>query len=82
MTIKLERYASTHKFTCLNKSNPSRKLFYFDQDQNLVPVIHLVVIAKHFPPNPNLQVKTRNKIPYLSQFAIIAKRQGILLLNA
>ena len=75
-------YALTHKVSFINKSNPSRRPFSHNPDSNMVPVIHLAVIAKHLLLNPNLLVKTRIKIPYLNQFAIIAKRQVILFLNA
>ena len=75
-------YALTHKVSFINKSNPSRRPFSHSQGPNNVLVIHLVVIAKQILPNPNLLVKTRIKISYLNQFAIIAKRQVILFLNA
>ena len=74
-------YALTHKVSFINKSNPSRPFFH-NQDPNIVPVIHLAVIAKYLLLNPNRLVKTRIKIPYLNQFAIIAKRQVILFLSA
>ena len=66
-------YALTHKVSFINKSNPSRRPFFL-QSGSIVPVIHLTIIAKHLLLNPNLLVKTRIKIPYLNQFAIIAKR--------
>ena len=75
-------YALTLKVSFLNKSNPSRRPFSYNQGQNLVLVIHLAVIAKHFLQNPNLLVKTRIKIPYLNQFAISAKREAILFPSA
>ena len=75
-------YALTHKGFFINKSNPSRRPFSHNQDPNIVPVIYLAVISKHLLLNPNLLVKTRIKISYLNQFAIIAKRQVILFLNA
>ena len=76
-------YALTHKVSFTNKSNPSRRPFFpTNPDSNIVLVIHLAIIAKQLLPNPNLLVKTRIKIPYLNQFAIIAKRQVILFLNA
>ena len=75
-------YALTHKVSFINKPNPTRNHFFHNQDPNIVLVIHLAVIAKHLLLNPNLLVKTRIKIPYLNQFASIAKRQVILFLNA
>ena len=75
-------YALTHKVSFINKSNPSRRLFSRNQDPKLVLVIHLAVIAKHLLPESNLLVETRIKIPYLNQFAIFAKRQVLLFLNA
>ena len=64
------RLALTHKVSFINKSNPSRRPFF-----------HLAVIPKQIFPNPSLLVKTRIRIPYLNQFAIIATRQVILFLN-
>ena len=75
-------YALTHEVSFVNKSNPSRRPFSHNQDPNIVLVIHLAIIAQHLLLNPNLLVKTRIKFPYLNQFAIIAKRQVILFLNA
>ena len=75
-------YALTHKISFNNKSNPSGRPFSHNQDPNIVLVIHLAVVAKHLLQNPNLLVKTKIKIPYLNQYAIIAKRQVILFLNA
>ena len=75
-------YALTHKVSFINKSSPSRRPFFHNQDPNIVLVIRLAVIAKHLLLNPNILAKTRIKIPYLNQFAIIAKRQVILFLNA
>ena len=75
-------YALTHKVSFINKSNPSRRPFPHHPDSNMVPVIHLAVIAKHLLLNPNLLVKIKIKIPYLNQFAIIVKGQVILYLNA
>ena len=69
--------ALTHKVFFLNKSNLSRTISH-NQNQNLALVIRLAVIATHFLPNPNILVKTRIKIPYRNQFAIIAKRQVML----
>ena len=74
-------YALTHKVSFINKSNPLEDHFSHIQDPNIVLVIHLAVIAKQFLPNPNLLVKIKIKIPYLNQFAIIAKGQAILYLN-
>ena len=74
-------YALTHKVSFIN--NPSRRPFFFHNlDPNIVLVIYLAVKAKHLLLNPNLLVKTRIKIPYLNQFANIAKRQVILFLSA
>ena len=42
----VDDYALTLKFSFFNKSNPSH-----NQDENLVLVIHLTVIAKRFLPN-------------------------------
>ena len=59
-------YTLTHKDSFVSKANP-RKLFYPP--------------AGHKPsPNPNLLVKTKVTIPYLSLFAIIANNQVIVLL--
>ena len=73
-------YALT-KFPLLISQIPLEDHFSHNQDPNIVPVIHLAIIDKHLLLNPNLLAKTRIKIPYLNQFAIIAKRQVILFLN-
>ena len=64
-------YALMHKVAFINKSNPSRRPFFPHSGSKNTLVIHLAVIAKHLLLNPYLLVKTKIKIPYLNQFAII-----------
>ena len=40
-------YALTHKVSFINEANPSRRPFSYNQDPNIVLVIHLAGIAKH-----------------------------------
>ena len=62
-------YTLTHKVSFVSKANP-RKPFLVS---NLVIPIRML-------PNPNLLVKTKVTILYLSLFAIIANSQAILFL--
>ena len=66
-------YTLAHKVSFVNKANP-RKPFYQVLVSNLVIPIRML-------PNPNILVKTKITIPYLSLFAIIANNQFILFLT-
>ena len=70
-------YTLTHKVSFVSKANP-RKPFYPSSGQVLVSNL---VIPIRMLPNPNLLVKTKVTIPYLSLFAIIANNQVILFLT-
>ena len=74
-------YALTHKVSFINKSNPSRRPFFPQSGSKHSPSNPSGNYSQTFTPKPNLLVKTRIKIPYLNQFAIIAKGQVILYLN-
>ena len=71
-------YTLTHKVSFVSKANP-RKQFTLLLVLNQVLVSNLVIPIRMFP-NPNLLVKTKVTIPYLSLFAIIANNQVILFL--
>ena len=75
-------YALTHKVSFINKSNPSRRPFFPQSGCKHSPSNPYGSYSQKITPIPNLLVKTRIKIPYLDQFAIIAKRQVILFLSA
>ena len=84
-----DNYALTHKVSFINKSNPSRRPFFpqsgskhSPSNPSRSPSNPSGSHSQTFTPKPNLLVKTRIKIPYLNQFAIIAKRQVILFLSA
>ena len=69
-------YALTHKVSLINKSNPSRRPFFPQSGSKHSPGSYSQTFI------PNFLVKTRIKIPYLNQFAIIAKRRVIFFLSA
>ena len=71
-------YTLTHKVPFVSEANP-RKPFYPPSGHNQVLVSNLVISIRMLP-NPNLLVRTKVKIPYLSLFAIIANKQIILFL--
>ena len=68
----------THKVSFVSKANP-RKPFTQLLVINQVLVSNLVIPIRMLP-NPNLLVKTKVTLPYLSLFAIIANSQVILFL--
>ena len=75
-------YTLTHKVSFVNKANP-RKPFYTHSDHKPSPslvssLVHVKPIR--MLPNPNLLVKTKVTVPYLSLFALIANSQVILFL--
>ena len=73
-------YTLTHKVSFVSKANPTKKKPFTHLlviNQVLVPNL---VIRIRMLPNPNLPVKTKITIPYLSLFAIIANNQVILFL--
>ena len=71
-------YTLTHKVSFVSKANP-RKPFTYLLVINQVLVSNLVIPIRMLP-NPNLLVKTKVTIPYLSLFVIIANSQVILFL--
>ena len=71
-------YTLTHKVSFVSKANP-RKTFYPRYGHKPSLVSNLVIPIRMLP-NPNLLVKTKVTIPYLSLFAIIANNQVILFL--
>ena len=72
-------YTLTHKVSFLNKANP-RKPFYSHLLVINQVLVSSLVISTRMLPNPNLLVKTKVTIPYLSLFAIVANNQVILFL--
>ena len=68
----------THTVSFVNKANP-RKPFYHLLVLNSVLVFNLEIPSRILT-NPNLVVKTKVSIPYLSLFASIANNQVILFL--
>ena len=71
-------YTLTHKVSFVSKANPRKPFIYFLVINQVL--VSTLVIPIRMPPNPNLLVKTKVTIPYLSLFAIIANNQVILFL--
>ena len=71
-------YTLTHKVSFVSKANP-RKPFYPTSGHKPSPSFQSGNSSQNAP-NPNLLVKTKVTIPYLSLFAIIANSQVILFL--
>ena len=73
-------YTMTHKVSFVSKANP-RKPFYSCPGHKPSPSLHSGNSNQNAHKlNPNLLVKTKVSIPYLSLFAIIANNQVILFL--
>ena len=70
-----DHYALTHKVSLINKSYSSRRPFSHNQDPNIVPVIHLAVIAKHLLLKPNLLVKKKDLNPISRPFCNYCKKK-------
>ena len=83
-------YALTHKASFVNKPYPRKP--YNPQSKQItpqskpyslspvpkpIPVIQLTIPVQ----NPNFLVKTKDKIPYPSQFVIIVRKLATLFLN-
>ena len=68
-------FSLTHKTSFVNKPFPGSKI------QNLTPVIHPIIPASHLPQNLDFLVKTKVKVHYPSQFAIIVNNLVISYLN-
>ena len=71
-------YTLTHKVSFVSKANP-KKQFYPPSGPKPSPSFQFGNSIRMLP-NPNLLVKTKVTIPYLSLFAIIANNQVILFL--
>ena len=72
-------YTLTHKVSFVSKAHP-RKPFYPPSGHKPSPSLQSGNSNQNAP-NPNLLVKTKITIPYLSLFAIIANNQVILFLT-
>ena len=84
-------YALTHKASFVNKPYPRKPYITLNQSKlplsqnhiplspvpKPIPVIQLTIPVQ----NPNFLVKTKDKIPYPSQFVIIVRKLATLFLN-
>ena len=75
-------YALTHKVSFINKSNPSRRQFFPQSGSKHSPSYPSGSHSQTYTPKPKSSGENKDQIPYLNQFAIIAKRQVILFLSA